>query len=197
MGVVIGPESLRCGSTVILPRRRAIHVRALALLLLPAAVSNDVVGEPRTQTLLPCDGYWLVEESDAGDYSKLDVQSLGFQTNRSICTNGDDSLAGKAVSLTQYLDASHSAVAAAMKMHLLPRVRGGAATRDLIIQDLESPKGIHPRIYGELNDTQLALVVKATKLRLQAARELMVRSSIITAPSPHYNMISRGNRIFF
>ena len=43
---------------------------------------------------LPCE-YWLTEESDAGDYSELDVQQLGFQTNRSVsaailCTFGCD-----------------------------------------------------------------------------------------------------------
>ena len=124
-------------------------------------------------TGIPCDGYWLVEESDAGDYSALDVRPLGFHTNRSVCTNADDSLAGKAVSLAHFLNASHAAVITAMNKSLLPHVRGGAATRDLVIQDLESPEGIHPRKYGDLNDTQLAAVVKATKLRLQVARELM------------------------
>ena len=127
---------------------------------------------------IPCDGYWLVEESDSGDYSALDVAALGFQTNRSVCTNADNSLAGKAVSLERYLNASHAQVTLAMQTHLLPKVRSGAATTQLVIQDLESPKGIHPRHYGELNATQLARVVTATKLRLQVARELMPRAGL-------------------
>ena len=108
------------------PVSASVLAAALALLL-PSSVTGAV----------PCDGYWLVEESDAGDYSKLDVASLGFQTNRSVCTNADDSLAGKAVSLDRYLAATHGEVTQAMRAHLLPRVRGGGATRQLIIQDLE------------------------------------------------------------
>jgi len=115
MGMLLSPVS-------------ACSVLAAALaLLLPSSVTGAV----------PCDGYWLVEESDAGDYSKLDVASLGFQTNRSVCTNADDSLAGKAVSLDRYLAATHGEVTQAMRAHLLPRVRGGGATRQLVIQDLE------------------------------------------------------------
>ena len=138
----------------------------------PAHKTDDMLGS------IPCDGYWLVEESDAGDYSKLNVSSLGFQTNRSVCTNADDSLAGKSVTLAEYLEAKHSDVTKSIKENLLPHVRGGAATMDLVIQDLESPKGIHPRLYGELNDTQLAKVVQATRLRIQVARELMPNASL-------------------
>jgi hypothetical protein len=143
-----------------------------ALLLSSSSSASLLLLRPALGTI-PCDGYWLVEESDAGDYSDLPVANLGLHTNRSICTNADDSLAGKAVSLDRYFSATRAEVEQAMREHLLPRVRGGASTTQLIIQDLESPKGIHPRHYGELNDTQLAKVVQATKLRIQVARELM------------------------
>ena len=107
---------------------------------------------------------WLVEESDAGDYSQLDVRVLGFQTNRSVCTNADDSGAGKSTSLPQFLAINRSQLTRLITQHLLPKVRGGAATTDIVILDLESPRGIHPRGYGELNDTMLAAVVRATRL---------------------------------
>jgi hypothetical protein len=126
---------------------------------------------------LPCE-YWLVEESDAGDYSQLDVRVLGFQTNRSVCTNADDSGAGKSTSLPQFLAINRSQLTRLITQHLLPKVRGGAATTDIVILDLESPRGIHPRGYGELNDTMLAAVVRATRLRLQVARALMPHAGI-------------------
>ena len=75
---------------------------------------------------LPCE-YWLVEESDAGDYSKLDVAALGFQTNRSVCANADDAAVGKGVSLQQFLGFSRPEVKRSMAARLLPKVRGGAA----------------------------------------------------------------------
>ena len=136
---------------------------AMLVLLLSSGASLLLLRP--AQGAIPCDGYWLVEGSDAGDYSNLPVAKLGLQTNRSVCTNADDSLAGKAVSLDRYFSATRAEVEQAMREHLLPRVRGGASTTQLIIQDLESPKGIHPRLYGELNATQLAKVVQATKLR--------------------------------
>jgi hypothetical protein len=128
---------------------------------------------------VPCDGYWLVEESDAGDYSRLPgLAGLGFQANRSVCTNADDSLAGKGVSLQQYLGASRDAVRKHMQEHLIPKVRGGVSSTDLVIQDLESPKEIHPRHYGECNASFLAQIVAATRLRLEVAHDLMPNASL-------------------
>jgi hypothetical protein len=126
---------------------------------------------------LPCE-YWLTEESDNGDYSKLDVGELGFQTNRSVCTNADDAGAGKAITLQQYIQLGRAQLTNLMTERLLPKVRGGAATTDIVILDIESPKGVHPRGYGELNDTLLAAVVNATRLRLQIARSLMPHAGL-------------------
>lgn len=126
---------------------------------------------------LPCE-YWLTEESDNGDYSKLDVRELGFQTNRSVCTNADDAGAGKAITLQQYIQLGRAQLTKLMRERLLPKVRGGAATTDIVILDIESPKGVHPRGYGELNNTLLAAVVKATRLRLQVARSLMPHAGL-------------------
>ena len=132
---------------------------------------------------LPCE-YWLVEESDAGDYSKLDVAALGFQTNRSVCANADDAAAGKGVSLQQFLAFSRPEIKRSMAARLLPKVRGGAAATGLVILDIESPPSVHPRRYGELNATTLAAVVKATLLRLQVARELLPAAQLALYATP-------------
>ena len=132
---------------------------------------------------LPCE-YWLVEESDAGDYSKLDVAALGFQTNRSVCANADDAAAGKGVSLQQFLAFTRPQIKRSMAARLLPKVRGGAAATGLVILDIESPPSVHPRRYGELNATTLAAVVQATLLRLQVARELLPAAQLALYATP-------------
>ena len=55
----------------------------LHALLLPAALAA-----------LPCE-YWLCEESATGPYSRLNVSSLGLQTNRTIAVNANTFGAGK------------------------------------------------------------------------------------------------------
>ena len=82
------------------------------------------------------------------------------------------------MTLQQYLAMDRSQISNVMRQRLLPKVRGGAATTDIVILDIESPKGVHPREYGELNDTLLAAVVRATRLRLQVARSLMPRAGL-------------------
>jgi hypothetical protein len=144
-------------------------------LLLPLLAVLCLPGVGRAT--LPCE-YWLTEESDDGDYSKLDVRELGFQTNRSVCVNADDVGAGKAVALRQYIQLGRAQLTKLMTERLLPKVRGGAATTDIVILDIESPQGVHPRGYGELNDTLLAAVVKATQLRLQVARSIMPHAGL-------------------
>lgn len=93
-----------------------------------------------------------------------------------ICTNADTAGAGKAVTLQQYLAMDRIQITKTMRQRLLPKVRGGTATTDIVILDIESPKGV--RGYGELNDTMLAAVVKATQLRLQVARSLMPHAGL-------------------
>jgi len=125
--------------------------------------------------------YWLAEESNAGGYSKLNLSGTGLQTNRTISVNGDDFGAGKTMpfpngslshvpmGLDDYLSGfSRSFLLSLVRQRLVPRIVGGAATTNVLILDLEYPfPWVHPCEYGTLNDTTLAAVVNATRLRIQ------------------------------
>jgi hypothetical protein len=79
-------------------------------------------------------------------------------------------------SLAQYIAADAAFVRAAVAKHVLPLVRGGAATTDLLMLDIE-----HPFQLGQLellDDATLAAAVNATRLRVQTVRQLMPRARV-------------------
>ena len=144
--------------------------------------------------------YWLAEESNAGGYSKLNLSGTGLQTNRTISVNGDDFGAGKTMpfpngslshvpmGLDDYLSGfSRAFLLSLVRQRLVPRIVGGAATTNVLILDLEYPfPWVHPCEYGTLNDTTLAAVVNATRLRIQVPPTLRSLPPVPSSPPcPH------------
>ena len=151
---------------------------SLALLGAAPVAAVDVSGGNGSAT---CE-YWLAEESNVGGYSKYNLSGTGLQANRTISVNGDDFGAGKTMpypngtlshvkmTLDDYLHFNRTFIRSLVQQRMVPRMAGGAATTNVIILDLEYPfPWVHPCEYGTLNDTTLAAVVNATRLRVQVS----------------------------
>ena len=163
---------------------------ALSMLLLAPAVAPAAAAAGGNGSAT-CE-YWLAEESNVGGYSKYNLSGTGLQTNRTISVNGDDFGAGKTMpypngtlshakmTLDDYLYSfNRTWLRSLIAKRMVPRMADGALTTNVIILDLEYPfPWVHPCEYGTLNDTTLAAVVNATRLRVQVIRELMPHAGV-------------------
>ena len=140
-----------------------------------------------------CD-YWIMQESNAGGYSKLNLTSLGLQTHRTISVNGDDFGAGKTMpfengtlskvpmGLVEYTNATFftpSLLKSLIIKRMVPRINGGQSSTNVIVLDLEYPfPWVHPCEYGTLNQSTLAAVVKATRTRIHVIRQVFPNAGL-------------------
>ena len=113
---------------------------------------DDDGGRRRVGT---CD--WRLAQST--QYSHWNLSALGISTGASININGEHLGSDKDTTLTQFLAQTESEIRGQVQREVVPAVKDGAATTNMLIVDIEHPLEARPDTWWQLNQTTLHLVV--------------------------------------
>ena len=130
---------------------------------------NDQWPQPAT-----CDFRFSLQNRYAGE-RLLDGLTALHVSNRAVTLSGRATLSGKGMSKEDFVAAREQAIRSAfanfLDVHDLP------CADDLVILDVE-PEKCAPRHLGDFQDAELAELVRAYKLRIHIARQLLQESHV-------------------
>jgi hypothetical protein len=125
-----------------------------------------------------CD-YRIVEESK---YSSFDVSALGLTSSKSICMNGYYSGAdGRSQSIEVFVAESEAHIRKLAVTEMIPRVRNGVNSTNMIILDIERPvdwKLLARGCADCWNDTLATAVADALAMRIKVVQSIFPHATV-------------------